>query len=74
MAWEVREDGRRRVVSVAGLRVLRAFAAQFDQAGIPHRPISIWEDPAAAATVRSIARGNETVPRVLKESGLRDQG
>lgn len=26
---------------------------------------NIWEDPDAAATVRSIARGNETVPTVV---------
>ncbi|AEA23541.1 glutaredoxin-like protein [Amycolatopsis echigonensis] len=39
--------------------------SQLDRAGIPYQPINIWEDPAAAATVRSIARGNETVPTVV---------
>jgi hypothetical protein len=29
------------------------------------REINIWEDPAAAARVRSVARGNETVPTVF---------
>ena len=27
--------------------------------------MNIWDDPDAAAIVRSIARGNETVPTVL---------
>jgi glutaredoxin-like protein len=36
-----------------------------DHAGISHRAINIWEDPDAAATVRSVARGNETVPTVV---------
>jgi glutaredoxin-like protein len=33
--------------------------------GIPFEPINIWEDPAAAARVRSVADGNETVPTVF---------
>lgn len=32
---------------------------------IPHRRVDIWEDPKAAAVVRSIANGNETVPTVV---------
>lgn len=36
-----------------------------DRAGIPYRAIDIWEDPDAAAFVRSVARGNETVPTVV---------
>jgi mycoredoxin len=32
---------------------------------LPLRRINIWEDPAAAATVREVARGNETVPTVI---------
>ena len=32
--------------------------------GIPLEPHNIWEEPAAAATVRSVAGGNETVPTV----------
>lgn len=38
---------------------------QFDRRGVPHRRVNIWQDPSAAATVRSIARGNETVPTVV---------
>lgn len=32
------------------------------RAGIVRREIDIWEDPGAAAFVRSVANGNETVP------------
>jgi mycoredoxin len=31
---------------------------------VRYHTANIWEDPEAAATVRSIARGNETVPTV----------
>ena len=33
--------------------------------GVPLDKRNIWEDPEAAATVRSIANGNETVPTVV---------
>ncbi|MFE6860143.1 glutaredoxin family protein [Nocardia sp. NPDC057668] len=33
--------------------------------GIAHREVNIWEDPDAAAFVRSVADGNETVPTVV---------
>jgi hypothetical protein len=33
-------------------------------AGINHDRVNIWEDPDAAAFVRSVAGGNETVPTV----------
>jgi len=36
-----------------------------DQAQIPLVRRNIWDDPDAAATVRSIARGNETVPTLV---------
>lgn len=32
--------------------------------GIEFQRVNIWEDPDAAAFVRSVARGNETVPTV----------
>jgi mycoredoxin len=32
--------------------------------GLPFREVDIWRDPAAAAAVRSVADGNETVPTV----------
>lgn len=34
------------------------------QAGIEYSERNIWEDPEAAAFVRSVANGNETVPTV----------
>lgn len=37
---------------------------QLEQAQIPHQRVNIWEDDDGAAVVRSIARGNETVPTV----------
>lgn len=35
------------------------------RAGVVTREINIWEDPAAAARVRAVAGGNETVPTVF---------
>lgn len=37
--------------------------------GIIHREIDIWADPEAAAFVRSVADGNETVPTVVLRDG-----
>ena len=37
---------------------------QLERHGVPHRRVNIWDDPEAAAVVRGIARGNETVPTV----------
>jgi glutaredoxin len=34
------------------------------RAGVPFREVDIWNDPSAAAFVRSVADGNETVPTV----------
>ena len=31
---------------------------------LPHTEVNIWRDPEAAAFVRSVADGNETVPTV----------
>lgn len=36
-----------------------------ERAGIPTNQHNIWDDAEAAATVRSIANGNETVPTVV---------
>lgn len=33
-------------------------------ARLPYRAVNIWRDPDAAAFVRSVADGNETVPTV----------
>lgn len=38
---------------------------RLDGAGVAHRLVNIWEDPEGAATVRSVADGNETVPTVV---------
>jgi len=38
---------------------------ELDRAGVTRDEVNIWEDPAAAARVRSVARGNETVPTVF---------
>lgn len=38
---------------------------ELEGAGVAHRLVNIWEDPEGAATVRTIARGNETVPTVV---------
>ncbi len=38
---------------------------QLERHGVEHRRVNIWEDETAAAVVRSIARGNETVPTVI---------
>ncbi|MDX6315572.1 MAG: hypothetical protein QOF44_5036 [Streptomyces sp.] len=32
---------------------------------LPYTEVNIWEDPEAAAFVRSVADGNETVPTVV---------
>jgi mycoredoxin len=37
---------------------------QLDRTGVAYERVNIWEDDAAAATVRAAARGNETVPTV----------
>jgi len=34
------------------------------RAGLPFEQVDIWKDPAAAAYVRSVADGDETVPTV----------
>ena len=33
--------------------------------GLPFHEVDIWQDPAAAETVRTLANGNETVPTVV---------
>lgn len=38
--------------------------AGLTRAGIEFQRVNIWEHPDAAAFVRSVARGNETVPTV----------
>lgn len=38
--------------------------AGLTRAGVSFQRVNIWDDPEAAAFVRSVARGNETVPTV----------
>lgn len=38
---------------------------RLEAAGVRLDERNIWEDPEAAAFVRSVARGNETVPTVV---------
>ena len=38
------------------------LGGQLDVAGIAVQPLNIWDDESAAAFVRSVARGHETVP------------
>ncbi|MEU3272585.1 glutaredoxin domain-containing protein [Saccharomonospora sp. NPDC006951] len=36
-----------------------------ERSGLPFTDVNIWEEPEAAARVRSVADGNETVPTVF---------
>lgn len=38
---------------------------QLERHDIPHERVNIWDDADAAATVRSVANGCETVPTVF---------
>ncbi len=42
-----------------------ALKSRMKRAGVPHRLVNIWDDPDAAARVRALAGGNETVPTVV---------
>jgi glutaredoxin len=42
-----------------------ALRRSLRRAQVPVNAINIWDDPAAAARVRSVANGNETVPTVM---------
>ncbi len=42
-----------------------ALRAGLRRSGLVYQEINIWEDPDAAAFVRSVANGNETVPTVV---------
>ncbi len=43
----------------------RSLRASLRRSGIPVNEINIWNDVAAAARVRAVAGGNETVPTVF---------
>jgi len=38
---------------------------QLEASSVPHRRVNIWDDERAAAAVRQVAHGNETVPTVF---------
>lgn len=42
-----------------------ALERNLNRTGVAFTKRNIWEDPEAAAFVRSVARGNETVPTVV---------
>jgi len=48
-----------------GCPYCRRLRRGLQRAGIPVDEVNIWEEPSAAAIVRSIAGGNETVPTVI---------
>ena len=37
---------------------------QLDRLEVPYAKVDIWQEPSGAEFVRSVARGNETVPTV----------
>jgi mycoredoxin len=41
-----------------------SLAGGLQQAGVAFEPVNIWDDPNAAAFVRSVANGNEVVPTI----------
>lgn len=41
-----------------------ALLGDLSRTRVPHRRVNIWEDSRSAATLRSVAGGNETVPTV----------
>lgn len=47
-----------------GCMFCAALRRRMRSAGIPVAEVNIWDDPGAAAFVRSVAGGNETVPTV----------
>lgn len=48
-----------------GCPFCRMLMRPLRRSGLPLREFNIWDDPAAAARVRSVAGGNETVPTVF---------
>lgn len=50
-----------------GCPFCRRLLGALHRSGLPFDEINIWADPAAAATLRSIAGGTETVPTVVVE-------
>ena len=60
-------DSSRPTVTVywrPGCGFCSSLLRQLDRYGISYEQVNIWEQPEGAAFVRSVARGNETVPTV----------
>lgn len=54
-----------------GCGYCRSLFVDLDRLGVQYDTIDIWSNPDAAAFVRSVARGHETVPTVrVGESAL----
>lgn len=52
------------VYSRPGCPFCSSLRGRLRRSGLPFREVNIWDDPTAAAFVRSVAGGNETVPTV----------
>ena len=48
-----------------GCGFCRRLSGELDELGVEVEARNIWEDPDAAAFVRSVANGNEVVPTVV---------
>ena len=48
-----------------GCMFCSSLLRKLDNSAVPYQSINIWDDVDAAATVRAIADGNETVPTVV---------
>jgi mycoredoxin len=53
------------VYSRPGCPFCTSLRAGLQRAGLDFTEVDIWREPEAAAVVRSIADGNETVPTVV---------
>jgi len=63
---DVTVDARKIVIYTRpGCPYCFTLRAGLRRAGLAFREINIWDDPDAAAFVRSVASGNETVPTVV---------
>lgn len=64
----VPDDAARAVITVhwrPGCGFCSMLFRALDRHGVPHERVDIWSDPDAAARVRAVARGHETVPTVF---------
>ncbi|CAB4882662.1 unannotated protein [freshwater metagenome] len=69
------DDGDIVVYWRPGCGFCSSLLRDLDHFAVPYRAVNIWQEPDAAAVVRSFARGNETVPTVVLGNGdSRDVG